>query len=187
MELCEATCRGLVHPMLRVSCRHDIFHTDPNFAGVTKGRCWHIFGFDVLVCNDLSCYLLELNARPSFSIRGDKHVIEGETCYSVSAVDKKVKVRTLGGAVHIVLSAPRNVDAEANYCTIQQSLPTQLVTVFNEAWMTKTKCEPVNFGTIEMLFSKFLNSLGRKSVRHAIIPRNLREVDTEWKQYKQGS
>lgn len=122
-HIAEATMRALA-PCLR------LYGFQMGYPTISRGKCFHIFGFDILITDDMQCHLLELNARPSLSItslhllgENDHHLCQltglnreqlyANACHCAdsdlphihtpSPVDKKIKSRAVLGALREVL------------------------------------------------------------------------------------
>jgi len=76
------------------------------FGGLEKNykKCFQLFGFDILLDENLDGWLLEINAAPALSITHEKILENTEKLFEISAVDLFVKSQIIEDSLQIIFS-----------------------------------------------------------------------------------
>ncbi|PAA63595.1 hypothetical protein BOX15_Mlig004300g2 [Macrostomum lignano] len=98
--LCVKTIIAVL-PELMVCVHHEI---PPNRPGP---RCFQILGFDIMILDDLTPMLLEVNNSPSLRLDFENELVPGINEYSVSVIDVQVKKPLVHDTLQLVESMMR--------------------------------------------------------------------------------
>lgn len=82
------------------------------FGSKHPDRCFHILGFDILISESHKAWLLEINANPSMSIKGEEEP-------EVSPVDIFVKTQVVENALKIVAAGKLGEELKAHSCYLK--------------------------------------------------------------------
>lgn len=69
-------------------------------------RCFQILGLDILVDENLQCWLMEVNANPSLNVYNEKELGGGDIEQTLSEIDKHVKTTLVADTIKLVSTAP---------------------------------------------------------------------------------
>lgn len=72
--------------------------------GSDSFRCFQIFGFDVMITEDGSPFLLEVNSNPSLMITHEVDPLKGNGAAELSPIDEAIKIRAVSDALRLVTS-----------------------------------------------------------------------------------
>eukprot|EP01022_Parablepharisma_sp_SALTPOND_P001016 TRINITY_DN105433_c0_g1_i1.p4 TRINITY_DN105433_c0_g1~~TRINITY_DN105433_c0_g1_i1.p4 ORF type:complete len:234 (-),score=30.13 TRINITY_DN105433_c0_g1_i1:66-767(-) len=119
-------------------------------------KCFHIFGFDILLDENCNAWLLEINFAPSLSV---KHVKEEDKTLKLSQVDVFVKTQAVEDGLKIaLLEQKEEIKGYGSYKRVLPLEPGSLYekfTILNKVGQLFTKLQmPKVCGTINQ--SKFL-------------------------------
>ena len=65
-------------------------------------KCFLILGIDILVDDQMKCWLMELNANPSLNVYVDKELPNGDIEQTLSELDKYVKAMLISDTFKLV-------------------------------------------------------------------------------------
>lgn len=173
-DCCWGACSSILAPLIRVTCRKDFLGSDRSFKNVASGRCYHIFGFDILISKTLEVYLLEINTRPALRMTSKKqrelYNDDPKQRKGPLAVDMYVKSIMMKGALDIVLSQACHKPlklARTGYAQLHNPRGVQSARSINEladVFIKHTNADHMNPESINSLFQPFIAGLP-KSVR----------------------
>lgn len=89
-----------MHPFLLYNFKN-AFQKD-----VSKAKCSHILGFDVLLDSELKPWLLEINANPSLNIEHEYMGKDGKFVTEHSPLDEYVKGLVMEDAIRLIMKTP---------------------------------------------------------------------------------
>lgn len=69
-------------------------------------RCFQILGLDILVDENLNCWLMEINANPSLNVYNEKELGCGDVEQTLSEIDKYVKTTLVADSIKLLATAP---------------------------------------------------------------------------------
>jgi hypothetical protein len=90
---------------------HNLKNSFGGKSNLIKGDVFHVFGFDVLLDEQLKAWILEINEYPSFNIYFETEGEEDENI--MSQVDLHVKKNVMNDALKIaILQDKKNIEVD---------------------------------------------------------------------------